>query len=70
MSRGGGARRPPKGWRRNMAASALLLLLLEVIIISPAPSVPRLELGLLVGVLVLAAIAAIWRRNALLERSS
>jgi hypothetical protein len=53
-----------------MAASALLLLLLEVIIISPAPSVPRLELGLLVGVLVLAAIAAIWRRNALLERSS
>jgi hypothetical protein len=63
-------RKAPKGWRRNMAVSALLLLLLDAIIISPYPTTFRIELALVITVIVIVAIANIWRRNIRLERAA
>lgn len=51
-----------------MGTAVLFLVLLDVIILFPSASKPRVELAVAVTIFVLAAIAAIWRRNTRLER--
>ena len=53
-----------------MAVSALLLFLLDAIIISPYPTTFRIELALVITLIVIVAIANIWRRNTRLERAA
>ena len=51
-----------------MATAALLLLLLDAIIVSPSPSTERLVFAIVIALIVLLAIAVIWRRNTRMER--
>lgn len=52
-----------------MGTAVILLSLLIIIIVLPSPSITRLVFAGVVVMVVLVAIAAIWRRNVRLERA-
>lgn len=58
---------PPK-WRRRMGTAFIFLLVLDFVIVFPTFTAVRIDFAAVVTVIVLAAIAAIWRRNTALER--